>query len=405
MRRRSSQALAWAQQVIAAHGQAQPDGTVLVPLTQAELSRVSGRARNNGSVAYYLRSLGPAVLRRRGGLVLDPSRLGASDLPLTHDPASTAAPSNAGQRRRCHRVASSPGPERRRSDVDAATMPSHPLAGELVDVARQLLLMAEQLDPSEAAQLIRRGPRGPRDVRDDIAESQDRQTEGSAIENEKTCLPVSSPSGPVANFADFAECAVEAGEPAAALVDEPRDAVGARDWEDADLVEMLEPIRVAARSAGRASEPRWLPGVRHALAPYELARVRHAVAVVAAQLQATPAKVRSPYGLLADAAQRGDPAYFPTEVPQPHAPKPLPVVREPSGDEEAAAEVAALRADPRRAEELAELQASLRAALQEGPGLSPEFVFGREAVLEGYLQSHWRQLHPRAEQGAGRVLS
>lgn len=66
----STRALAWAQDAIAAYGRPQPDGSVQLP-SQAELNERFGFDRGSGATSSYLRALGPAVRRRRGGVVLD----------------------------------------------------------------------------------------------------------------------------------------------------------------------------------------------------------------------------------------------------------------------------------------------------------------------------------------------
>lgn len=74
---RKRRPVAWLRSVVDAHGRLQDDGSVHVPLSQAELSEASGRSRNCGTAYAYLRSLAPAVERGRGGIVVDLKRLEA----------------------------------------------------------------------------------------------------------------------------------------------------------------------------------------------------------------------------------------------------------------------------------------------------------------------------------------
>ena len=72
--RRHRPPVAWLRQVVDAYGRPRDDGLVDVPLSQAELSAASGRARNCGTVYAYLRALAPVVERGRGGIVVDVAR-------------------------------------------------------------------------------------------------------------------------------------------------------------------------------------------------------------------------------------------------------------------------------------------------------------------------------------------
>src|SRR5205807_44381 len=65
-------AAAWAWDAMSTVGEELDGGLVRLPYTQAELSARFGWPRNDGRVAAYLRALGPVVVSRRGGVVLDP---------------------------------------------------------------------------------------------------------------------------------------------------------------------------------------------------------------------------------------------------------------------------------------------------------------------------------------------
>lgn len=100
MRTGSSRALVWAREATGAYGKTQPDGTCLIALTQGALSAACGWSASSGTIGTYLNALGPAVLRRRGGIVVDlaaladleQSRVEASVLPArTHEVAKLLA--------------------------------------------------------------------------------------------------------------------------------------------------------------------------------------------------------------------------------------------------------------------------------------------------------------------------
>nr|MDQ6946064.1 hypothetical protein [Actinomycetota bacterium] len=63
-------ALQWAQDAIASYGRPRADGSVELPC-QADLNVHFGFDRGSGATSAYLRALGPAVRRKRGGVVLD----------------------------------------------------------------------------------------------------------------------------------------------------------------------------------------------------------------------------------------------------------------------------------------------------------------------------------------------
>jgi DNA-binding transcriptional ArsR family regulator len=85
----TGQAIAWAREAMATYGRPNLDGTCTIAMTHAQLSAASGWSAASGTVAAYLNALGPeVVLRRRGGIVLDPRALadlergsGPADLP------------------------------------------------------------------------------------------------------------------------------------------------------------------------------------------------------------------------------------------------------------------------------------------------------------------------------------
>ena len=75
MRTARGVALRWIREVLQTYGQPRLDGSCLVPMNQAELSEASGWSAASGTVSAYLNALGPAVLQRRGGIVVDRAAL------------------------------------------------------------------------------------------------------------------------------------------------------------------------------------------------------------------------------------------------------------------------------------------------------------------------------------------
>jgi hypothetical protein len=73
--RASTRALAFICDAIARHGEDLGDGRVRIGASQASLARDARCSR--GTVAYYLACLGPAILSRQGGLVIDQAALAA----------------------------------------------------------------------------------------------------------------------------------------------------------------------------------------------------------------------------------------------------------------------------------------------------------------------------------------
>ena len=79
----SPAALAFLEDLLGSHAEEAPGGCRRVSLTQAELSRRSGRSA--GTVAYYLTQAGPdVVIRRRNGIVVDLEQLEAARACVSH---------------------------------------------------------------------------------------------------------------------------------------------------------------------------------------------------------------------------------------------------------------------------------------------------------------------------------
>jgi hypothetical protein len=97
----SPKALAWVQDAIARHGQGLDDGLVRIAVSQAALAAESGCSA--GTIAYYLRCLGPAVVTRRGGIVINAATLASATTtarrrttgPLATEPGSASESSSA----------------------------------------------------------------------------------------------------------------------------------------------------------------------------------------------------------------------------------------------------------------------------------------------------------------------
>ena len=93
----SRRAAAWAWDAISAVGVEMDGGLVRLPHSQAELSARFGWPRNDGRVAAYLRALGPAVVSRRDGVVLD-RRVLATIAPRQHPSGGRDADPGANER-------------------------------------------------------------------------------------------------------------------------------------------------------------------------------------------------------------------------------------------------------------------------------------------------------------------
>ena len=383
-------AAAWAWDAISAVGVEIDGGLVRLPHSQAELSARFGWSRNDGRVAAYLRALGPAVVSRRDGVVLD-RRVLATIAPPQHPLGGRDA--DPGANERALYLVSGPG------HGQGPPGPSAPGRDELV---RQLAAVDDRLVEVlwEQRELLREllygagsveressgSAEGPRIEGAESAEQRDiprvpnREEKGvsfSKVEDQPlTSLPCPVPTRELAAVADSAE------------------APTTRDWEDAELPELLSELLAVCKERG-------FPGLNNpslavaALSAYTRAQVLHAQREVVRQVRAGQ-HFTSPVGVLVSAARSAKAGYFPTVKPvgpvrlAPREAEPVEDV-----DEEAAAAVRALETDPTRAEELAALDDLVRKDLDGAP-------LGERTLRSPHLARVHRQLAwRRAQQSPG----
>ena len=405
---RSRRPVAWLRQVVDAYGHPQEDGRVRVPLSQAELSEASGRARNCGTVYAYLRVLAPVVERGRDGVVVDLARLEE----LEQEGGCRRPGAAGGTSRRSFpppRLVQAAAPLRLvREGPPALGVPATPVEDqELADLLKVLVRSQHQLTEAHRRLVELVGTRRA------LPPEAEHLRAGPAPVPRERSAKVRKPRGTVREAADPAETdrevlpgqEVEAfslsrladdRQLAEASRTEPADGNGRRDWADEELDELVAPLAEACRRTGRTgiTDRR---GVLEALRPYRRRQVLAAVALVARQVRA--GRSTAPFGLLVVKARDGDADYFPPEPPSRGAgPPPRSWGLGHSGgpeetDAEAEAAVAALEADPAWAAELATLDAAVRTGKGFTASLT-ERVFQDPALLRSYRQHAWRERHP-----------
>ena len=384
-------AAAWAWEAMSTVGVELDGGLVRLPYTQADLSARFGWPRNDGRVAAYLRALGPVVVSRRGGVVLDRHLL-ASIAPPDDGPGTPDA-SPAAREPGLYLVSA----PRHHQDLGG---PSGPGRDELI---RRLAALDERLlevlweQRSLLRELLERPAAGgasgparepaeyPRDEGSRSAEyrgiprTHNREEKGVSLKVEDqtlTFLPSASDQP-----RETAASAESADQPP--TID--------RGWEDAELPVLLGELLAVCRERG-------FPGLNNpslaaaALGAYTRAQVLHAQREIVRQVRAGQ-HFTSPVGVLVNAARNGKVGYFP-----PASPAPVPVrLAEPEEsevervDEEAAAAVLELETDPSRAEELALLDDLVRRDLAGAP-------LGERTMRSPHLARVHRQLAWRRAQ-------
>lgn len=365
---------------------------VRLPHSQADLSAHFGWPRNDGRVAAYLRALGPIVVSRRDGIVLD-RRLLASIAPRENRPGAREAVSGANER--ALYLVSGPGHEQ---DLGGPTGPGRDelvsrlaaLDDRLLEVLweqrsllRELLYGAGVQGSPRPAGESAEYPRnegaesaGQRGIPRTLSREEKGFSSSKVEDSPLTSLPVASDQ-PRESAVD-----AESAEQPPTLD---------RDWEDAELPVLLGELLAVCKEGG-------FPGLNNpslaaaALGAYTRAQVVHAQREIVRQVRAGQ-RFTSPVGVLVSAARSAKVGYFP-----PVGPAVVPVVRlaEPEDadedvDEEAAAAVLELETNPSRAEELALLDDLVRKDLAGAP-------LGERTLRSPHLARVHRQLAWRRAQ-------
>jgi hypothetical protein len=252
----SATALAFVRRVVAEHGR--PDGThAVVELSQSELARRCDVS--TGTVGYYLRALGPAVLSRRPLVIdltlldarADPSPTEISDDPLVVVLAAVAAVQVA--------------------NAQLVTALAHLLARD--DGSRVREETREEFASS------RTSSRHQRSSRESVSQQEFENTDSLTREPREEVRELREPVRVIANDDEDLD------ELVAPLV---------------ELCERLHLVGVTNRSR-----------LRRALSQFEADQIRHAVRLVCTQVRAG-VPIRSPVGLLVRLAEAGDITYFPS---------------------------------------------------------------------------------------------
>ncbi|MCA1696132.1 MAG: hypothetical protein LC749_16195, partial [Actinobacteria bacterium] len=302
-------AAAWAWDAISAVGVEIDAGLVRLPHSQAELSARFGWPRNDGRVAAYLRALGPAVVSRRDGVVLD-CRVLTTIAPRQH--ASGGRDADPGANERALYLVSGPG-----HGQDPPGLPA-PGRDELV---RQLAAVDDRLVEVlwEQRELLRKLLYAAGSVEGEISGSADRpriEGAGSAkrreipriLNREEKEFSLSKVKDPPLTSLT---CASGQARKLAVGADSA-EAPAARDWEDVELPKLLSELLTVCKERG-------FPGLNNpslalaALSAYTRAQVLHAQREVVRQVRAGQ-HFTSPVGLLVSAARSAKVGYFPPEV-------------------------------------------------------------------------------------------
>lgn len=363
--RRPLEFISWA---VAQHGRACGGGRAVVGCSQRELTLAWGRAASQGTIAWYL-----AQLRQRGVVVgtrpllvdlaaLDAARSGAAR-PTNDAPEAVL---NGAEEQPTPRP---PGGGGGGGDHHRSTL-AELLAEQTVLVAQMARLLADAMDLQ--ARILASSGRGAvheplaevasgvADVASPIAEtastrgSRDPQAEGSEV----VVLPGQDRGSPTFLPGPTRE---PSREPTRGSRTPDARESGVPVLSPARVAGLVEPLVRLCRVTGRADhlDERG----RAVLGRFDADRLAHGVGRM--QREATAdTRITSPLGLLV-AKARSDPAYF--EPPTAPAPVLL-VVDEPAHrcPPEVEAAAAALEDDPGRAQELAALDAEVRAFLGAG---------------------------------------
>jgi len=342
-------------------------------------------------VAAYLRALGPAVVSRRDGVVLD-RRVLATIAPPQHPLGGRDADPGANERA-LYLVS---GPDH----GQGSPAPPTPGRDELV---RQLAAVDDRLVEVlwEQRELLRELLYGAGHVeREDSGSAEGPRIEGAESAKQRDISRVSNREGKGVSFSKVEDppltslpCSVPTRELAAGA--DSAEATTIRDWEDVELPELLSELLAVCKERG-------FPGLNNpslavaALSAYTRAQVLHAQREVVRQVRAGQ-HFTSPVGVLVSAARSAKAGYFPPTV-KPVGPVRLaPSETEPveDVDEEAAAAVRALETDPSRAEELAALDDLVRKDLDGAP--LGERTLRSPRLARVHRQLAWR----RAQQSPG----
>lgn len=282
-------AVAWARHVAECYGNRDASGRYVVRHSQAELLRLDGYRDNDGRISRYLTELGGLVERNGRDLVIDLDRL----MPTGRAPARLRAlPSSANQdQATCASVPDVAGLGRRVAELEELLKAKDHLIDSLL-AERALLDQTSSRADSRGSSSDRANPREfPREVR--------RESSSPEIASELLLSHSARSRGTPRDRADEGEVLLN--------------------WVDSDLPGLLNDlVRACERHdlAGITSAR----GLRDALR--ETGRSRSAVVAaqrkIARQLDAG-ARLRSPFGLLVQAARESWPEYFPDESEEPPA--------------------------------------------------------------------------------------
>jgi hypothetical protein len=269
--------------VIADHGHRRGD-VIVVDASQASLAHEYGVS--TGTVAYYLRTLGPAILARRP-LTIDPGHLHGN--PARPSPAAPDSPTD----QRPKPTAVAPG-----DPTELATVAAHLLAAVtrlLETIDRAAPERAEPrtagLDRSRIREPVRGSFAVPR-IRSRFRE-QCSETVSTEVQEEPHSLTDSQTR----------ERTRETREPS--RTDEPAPDI---DWIDSALQPLLE-LCNRHHLVGVTNRQR----LHQALSRHRADQVEHAIGLLCTQLRAG-APIRSPIGLLVRLAEQHHTAYFPAHA-------------------------------------------------------------------------------------------
>lgn len=161
-----------------------------------------------------------------------------------------------------------------------------------------------------------------------------------------------------------------------------------------ELEELVCPLSRVAHRSNLVGVTDWTM-LDRALAPYDDAQVRYAVAQTASMVKAGSV-TKSPIGWLVTKARAGDEAFFPPEEVlarrQSGGPAPSPAVVEEEVDVEAETAVAAVEADGGDPE-LDALDSVIRSSRYS------DRLLGKPGALHAARVAQWRRVHPRSPAG------
>lgn len=389
-------AATWAWDAITTLGEEMDGDLVRLPHSQADLSAHFGWPRNDGRVAAYLRALGPIVVSRRDGIVLD-RRLLASSAPRENRPGAREAVSGANER--ALYLVSGPGHDQ---DLGGATAPGRDelisrlaaLDDRLLEVLwEQRSLLRELLHGPGAPGSPRPAGESAEYPRNEGAESAGQRGIPRTLNREEKRFSSSKvEDSPLTSLPSASDQPREAAAGAESADHPP---TVDRDWEDAELPVLVGELLAVCRERG-------FPGLNNpslaaaALGAYTRAQVLHAQREIVRQVLAGQ-HFTSPVGVLVSAARTGKVGYFPPASP---APVPVRLADPEEGevdevDEEAAAAVLELETNPSRAEELALLDDLVRKDLAGAP--LGERTLRSPHLARVHRQMAWRRAQARPE--------